>query len=102
VDAHAGLLAQETKVVHEPFLVLAAADEGTDFGVEGLDADLIRGGAFVPLMGRELRPVGTLSLFWRNEAEPACLLPAPEWSAAERSPAKWTAAPGEPSWGLGA
>jgi diguanylate cyclase (GGDEF)-like protein len=32
---------------------------------EGLDADLIRGGAFIPLMGRELRPVGTLSLFWR-------------------------------------
>ena len=37
---------------------------------EGLDADLIRGGAFVPLMGRELRPVGTLSLFWRTDAEP--------------------------------
>lgn len=37
---------------------------------DGLDADLIRGGAFVPLMGRELRPVGTLSLFWRTEAEP--------------------------------
>jgi diguanylate cyclase (GGDEF)-like protein len=33
---------------------------------EGADADLIRGGAFVPLMGRELRPVGTLSLFWRS------------------------------------
>ena len=32
---------------------------------EGVDADLIRGGAFIPLMGRELRPVGTLSLFWR-------------------------------------
>jgi diguanylate cyclase (GGDEF)-like protein len=32
---------------------------------EGPDMDLIRGGAFVPLMGRELRPVGTLSLFWR-------------------------------------
>ena len=30
-----------------------------------MDADLIRGGAFIPLMGRELRPVGTLSLFWR-------------------------------------
>ncbi len=30
------------------------------------DTDLIRGGAFVPLMGRELRPVGTLSLFWRD------------------------------------
>jgi predicted signal transduction protein with EAL and GGDEF domain len=37
---------------------------------EGLDPDLIRGGAFVPLMGRELRPVGTLSLFWRTEQEP--------------------------------
>ena len=33
---------------------------------EGDDMDLIRGGAFVPLMGRELRPVGTLSLFWRS------------------------------------
>jgi diguanylate cyclase (GGDEF)-like protein len=33
---------------------------------EGPDGDLIRGGAFVPLMGRELRPVGTLSLFWRS------------------------------------
>jgi diguanylate cyclase (GGDEF)-like protein len=37
---------------------------------DGLDADLIRGGAFLPLMGRELRPVGTLSLFWRSESEP--------------------------------
>ena len=35
------------------------------------DGELIRGGAFVPLMGRELRPVGTLSLFWRSaEHEP--------------------------------
>jgi diguanylate cyclase (GGDEF)-like protein len=33
---------------------------------EGTDAELIRGGAFIPLMGRELRPVGTLSLFWRS------------------------------------
>jgi diguanylate cyclase (GGDEF)-like protein len=34
---------------------------------EGADADLLlRGGAFVPLMGRELRPIGTLSLFWRT------------------------------------
>ncbi len=32
---------------------------------DGMDDDLIRGGAFIPLMGRELRPVGTLSLFWR-------------------------------------
>jgi diguanylate cyclase (GGDEF)-like protein len=37
---------------------------------EGMDPDLIRGGAFVPLMGRELHPVGTLSLFWRTEQEP--------------------------------
>ena len=37
---------------------------------EGSDPDLIRGGAFVPLMGRELRPVGTLSLFWRTDTEP--------------------------------
>jgi diguanylate cyclase (GGDEF)-like protein len=37
---------------------------------EGSDAELIRGGAFIPLMGRELRPVGTLSLFWRTEHEP--------------------------------
>ena len=36
---------------------------------EGADADLIRGGAFVPLMGRELRPVGTLSLFWRSDGD---------------------------------
>jgi diguanylate cyclase (GGDEF)-like protein len=38
---------------------------------DGVDADLIRGGAFIPLMGRELRPVGTLSLFWRSEREPS-------------------------------
>ena len=38
---------------------------------DGVDDDLIRGGAFIPLMGRELRPVGTLSLFWRTaEHEP--------------------------------
>jgi diguanylate cyclase (GGDEF)-like protein len=30
------------------------------------DANLIRGGAFIPLLGREMRPVGTLSLFWRD------------------------------------
>jgi len=35
------------------------------------DADLIRGGVFIPLVGRELRPIGTLSLFWRSpEREP--------------------------------
>jgi diguanylate cyclase (GGDEF)-like protein len=33
---------------------------------DGPELDLIRGGAFIPLMGRELRPVGTLSLFWRT------------------------------------
>jgi len=33
---------------------------------DGPDLELIRGGAFIPLMGRELRPVGTLSLFWRT------------------------------------
>jgi diguanylate cyclase (GGDEF)-like protein len=38
---------------------------------EGAEAELIRGGAFIPLMGRELRPVGTLSLFWRTEHEPS-------------------------------
>jgi diguanylate cyclase (GGDEF)-like protein len=33
--------------------------------------DLIRGGLFIPLMGRELRPIGTLSLFWRQpDSEP--------------------------------
>ena len=32
---------------------------------------LIRGGVFIPLVGRELRPIGTLSLFWRqNDHEP--------------------------------
>ncbi len=36
----------------------------------GGESDLIRGGAFVPLVGRELRPVGTLSLFWRSDHEP--------------------------------
>jgi diguanylate cyclase (GGDEF)-like protein len=33
---------------------------------EGADAELIHGGAFIPLIGREMRPVGTLSLFWRT------------------------------------
>jgi len=38
---------------------------------EAPDTDLIRGGAFIPLIGRELRPVGTLSLFWRSiDTEP--------------------------------
>ena len=30
------------------------------------DSELIRGGVFIPLIGRELAPVGTLSLFWRS------------------------------------
>ena len=30
------------------------------------DAELISGGVFIPLIGRELSPVGTLSLFWRS------------------------------------
>jgi diguanylate cyclase (GGDEF)-like protein len=34
--------------------------------------DLICGGLFIPLIGRELTPVGILSLFWRNpDHEPA-------------------------------
>ena len=38
---------------------------------EAPDTELIRGGVFIPLMGRELRPVGTLSLFWRSiDTEP--------------------------------
>jgi diguanylate cyclase (GGDEF)-like protein len=39
---------------------------------EAPSTELIRGGIFIPLMGRELRPIGTLSLFWRDpDAEPA-------------------------------
>jgi len=35
------------------------------------DSELIYGGLFIPLIGRELSPVGTLSLFWRSsEHEP--------------------------------
>ena len=30
------------------------------------DSELICGGVFIPLIGRELAPVGTLSLFWRS------------------------------------
>jgi len=38
---------------------------------EGPSSDLIRGGVFIPLMGRELLPIGALSLFWRRpDAEP--------------------------------
>ena len=28
--------------------------------------ELIRGGVFIPLVGRDLRAIGTMSLFWRN------------------------------------
>ena len=36
------------------------------------DSQLISGGLFIPLMGRELTTVGTLSLFWReSDHEPA-------------------------------
>ena len=38
---------------------------------ETAEPSLIRGGVFIPLMGRELRPIGTLSLYWRTEDEPA-------------------------------
>src|SRR5262245_7399804 len=37
-------------------------------------SELIRGGVFVPLVGRELEPIGTLSLFWREPGHE----PAPE------------------------
>jgi diguanylate cyclase (GGDEF)-like protein len=33
---------------------------------EAAAAELIRGGLFVPLEGRELHPIGTLALFWRR------------------------------------
>jgi diguanylate cyclase (GGDEF)-like protein len=32
---------------------------------EPTDAQLIGGGVFIPLIGRDLAPIGTLSLFWR-------------------------------------
>jgi diguanylate cyclase (GGDEF)-like protein len=36
------------------------------------DSELICGGVFIPLIGRDLAPVGTLSLFWRSsEHEPS-------------------------------
>jgi diguanylate cyclase (GGDEF)-like protein len=39
---------------------------------ESRNEQLIRGGLFVPLEGRELRPLGTLALFWRTpDWEPA-------------------------------
>jgi diguanylate cyclase (GGDEF)-like protein len=71
-----GMTAQET--ARPPTSGVAGALPGTitvsyRYGRdrEGADAELIRGGAFVPLMGRELRPVGTLSLFWRSDNEPS-------------------------------
>lgn len=42
---------------------------GRDRDVPGVD--LIRGGVFAPLIGRELHPIGSLSVFWRDpEHEP--------------------------------
>jgi diguanylate cyclase (GGDEF)-like protein len=39
---------------------------------DGAPAEMIRGGVFIPLMGRELHPIGMLSLFWRRpHYEPA-------------------------------
>jgi diguanylate cyclase (GGDEF)-like protein len=38
---------------------------GRDQDLSG--TELIRGGVFIPLIGRELRAIGTLSLFWRGE-----------------------------------
>ena len=66
-----GMTTQET--ARPPTSGIAGALPGTitvsyRYGREHdqLDADLIRGGVFVPIMGRELHPVGTLSLFWRS------------------------------------
>jgi diguanylate cyclase (GGDEF)-like protein len=71
-----GMTAQET--ARPPTSGVAGALPGTitvsyRYGRdrEVAEGELIRGGAFIPLMGRELRPVGTLSLFWRTaEREP--------------------------------
>ncbi len=71
-----GMTAQET--ARPPTSGVAGALAGTitvsyRYGRdrEPMEGELIRGGAFIPLMGRELRPVGTLSLFWRSaEQEP--------------------------------
>lgn len=71
-----GMTAQET--ARPPTSGVAGALPGTitvsyRYGRdrEAPDAELIRGGVFIPLMGRELRPVGTLSLFWRSiDTEP--------------------------------
>lgn len=71
-----GMTAQET--ARPPTSGVAGALPGTitvsyRYGRdrEAPDNELIRGGVFIPLMGRELRPVGTLSLFWRSiDTEP--------------------------------
>ena len=49
---------------------------------EGAPTDMIRGGIFIPLIGRELRPIGTLSLFWRR---PGGYEPVPEHIEAAES-----------------
>jgi len=66
-----GMTAQET--ARPPTSGVAGALPGTitvsyRYGRDrdAAEGELIRGGAFIPLMGRELRPVGTLSLFWRS------------------------------------
>jgi diguanylate cyclase (GGDEF)-like protein len=70
-----GMTAQEA--AKPPTSGVAGALPGTitvsyRYGQERESGDLIRGGVFIPLMGRELRPIGTLSLFWRRpDAEPS-------------------------------
>jgi diguanylate cyclase (GGDEF)-like protein len=66
-----GMTAQET--ARPPTSGVAGALPGTitvsyRYGRDrdAAEGELIRGGAFIPLMGRELRPVGALSLFWRS------------------------------------
>ena len=67
-----GMNAQET--ARPPTSGVAGALPGTmtvtyRYGRERADvpeSELIRGGLFIPLIGRELAPVGTLSLFWRR------------------------------------
>jgi diguanylate cyclase (GGDEF)-like protein len=75
VVATRGMSAQET--ARPPTSGVAGALPGTitvsyRYGTDRdpSDPELIRGGVFVPLIGRELRPVGTLSLFWRRQGEP--------------------------------
>ena len=72
-----GMTAQET--AKPPTSGVAGALPGTmtvtyRFGPEHdqPSSELIRGGVFIPLIGRELEPIGTLSLFWRRGGhEPA-------------------------------